>query len=126
MILFNFDFDVQTVLNADKRIPHEAARSGNAQLIQFLADLEVDLVTRTKNGYTPLHWSAVSGKVDAARALLDAGVPVDARDNSMNTPLHRAAEFGQLELCRLLIDRGAEASILYRVLLVTLSFWTEF
>jgi ankyrin repeat protein len=81
-----------------------------------LADLrdrirnEASLInSRSKDGFTALHFAGFFGQPDAARLLIDNGAQVDAvAANPMQVmPLHSAASARNLEAVRLLLEHGA-------------------
>ncbi|HLX85349.1 MAG TPA: ankyrin repeat domain-containing protein [Terriglobales bacterium] len=81
-----------------------------------LADLkdrirnEASLInSRSKDGFTALHFAGFFGQPDAARLLIDSGAEVDAvAANPMQVmPLHSAASARNLEAVRLLLEHGA-------------------
>ncbi len=61
---------------------HEAARSGNVDLIKFLVELGADVSARTMNGGSPLYWAKQNDNNQEAVAYLE----------SINAPLYEEAE----------------------------------
>ena len=88
---------------------HQFTDRNNLKAIEFLVDKGVDVNTRNKHGYTPLHWAAWSGDIETANVLLAKGADINSQANDKHTPLHRAAVNGQVEMVKLLLDRGANA-----------------
>lgn len=72
---------------------HEAAKSGNRNLINFLIDRGFPVDVQTKNGETPLHVAAFYGKPESIDALARRGANVDARDEYGRTPLYMVSFF---------------------------------
>jgi ankyrin repeat protein len=65
--------------------------------------------SRSKDGFTALHFACFFGQPEAARLLLESGAAVDAvAANPMQVmPLHSAASARNLEAARLLLEHGA-------------------
>ncbi len=65
--------------------------------------------SRSRDGFTALHFAGFFGQPDAARLLIDNGAQVDAvAANPMQVmPLHSAASARNLEAVRLLLEHGA-------------------
>jgi ankyrin repeat protein len=68
----------------------EAARRGDAELVEKLLARGDDPATRDAEGDTALHRAAEEGHVAATRILLRAGADPDARGHEQSTPLMRA------------------------------------
>ncbi|KAJ9656085.1 hypothetical protein H2201_008657 [Coniosporium apollinis] len=100
----------------------EAARSGDAILVERLLDKGAAMDSKDNYGWTPLLWAAEEGReavvkllldkgavVDSAvvKLLLDKGAVVDSVDEYDKTPLSWAAEEGREAMVRLLLDKGA-------------------
>jgi ankyrin repeat protein len=69
--------------------------------------------SRSKDGFTALHFACFFGPPEAARLLLASGAAVDAvAANPMQVmPLHSAASVRNLEAARLLLEQGAPAIV---------------
>ena len=65
--------------------------------------------SRSKDGFTALHFACFFGQPESARLLIEDGAAVDAvAANPMQVmPLHSAASARNLEAARLLLERGA-------------------
>jgi ankyrin repeat protein len=69
-----------------------AAKIGDLERVQALLKNNPDLVlSKDRNGWTPLHWAAADGHKSVAELLLAHGADVRARDNRGETPLHKSA-----------------------------------
>ncbi|MFZ0798515.1 MAG: ankyrin repeat domain-containing protein [Terriglobales bacterium] len=68
--------------------------------------------SRSKDGFTALHFACFFGQPEAARLLIQSGAAVDAvAANPMQVmPLHSAASTRNLEAARLLLEHGAPAN----------------
>src|SRR6266849_3306342 len=67
------------------------------------------LDSRSKDGFTALHFACFFGQPEAARLLIGSGAAVDAvaAKPTQVMPLHSAASARNLEAARLLLDHGA-------------------
>jgi uncharacterized protein len=65
--------------------------------------------SRSKDGFTPLHFACFFGQPEAARLLVESGAAVDAvaANPTQVMPLHSAAAARNLEAARLLLEHGA-------------------
>jgi ankyrin repeat protein len=87
----------------------EAAALGRlAPLNEMARDLVV-VNSRSRDGFTALHFAVFFGQPESARVLIEAGAAVDAvAANPMAVmPLHSAASARNLETVRLLLAHGA-------------------
>ena len=88
----------------------EAAALGRLhRLKQCLPDAASAINSRSKDGFTALHFACFFGQPDAARLLIENGAAVDAvaTNPTQVMPLHSAASSRNLEAARLLLERGA-------------------
>jgi uncharacterized protein len=65
--------------------------------------------SRSKDGFTALHFACFFGQPEAARLLIETGAAVDAvaANPTQVMPLHSAASARNLEAARLLLEHGA-------------------
>lgn len=101
---------------------HDAAASGNLQLLKHLLENGADANARAADGSTPLMFAATFGQVEVVRALLAAGAAADAVDGRGWTALMMAVHNAELdrgfpEVVEALIDAGAniEVTIAYGI-----------
>jgi len=88
----------------------EAAALGRLdRLKQCLPDAASAINSRSKDGFTALHFACFFGQPDAARLLIENRAAVDAvaANPTQVMPLHSAASSRNLEAARLLLERGA-------------------
>src|SRR6202521_4220554 len=88
----------------------EAAALGRPdRLKQCLRDDPSAINSRSKDGFTALHFACFFGQPDAAHLLIENGAAVDAvaTNPTQVMPLHSAASSRNLEAARLLLERGA-------------------
>jgi ankyrin repeat protein len=87
----------------------EAASLGRLAPLQEMARDPAVVNSRSRDGFTALHFAGFFGQPESARVLIEAGAAVDAvAANPMAVmPLHSAASARNLETVRLLLDHGA-------------------
>ena len=87
----------------------EAASLGRLAPLQEIARNPAVVNSRSRDGFTALHFAGFFGQPESARVLIEAGAAVDAvAANPMAVmPLHSAASARNLETVRLLLDHGA-------------------
>jgi ankyrin repeat protein len=85
----------------------EAAALG--RLEQCLRDDASAIDSRSKDGFTALHFACFFGQPDAARLLIESGAAVDtvAANPTQVMPLHSAASARNLDAARVLLEHGA-------------------
>jgi len=92
----------------------EAAALGRLdRLKQCLRDDPSAIDSRSKDGFTALHFACFFGQPEAARLLIESGAAVDAvaANPSQVMPLHSAASARNLEAARLLLEHGAPVNV---------------
>jgi len=79
------------------------------RLKQCLRDDPAAIDSRSKDGFTALHFACFFGQPEAARLLIESGAAVDAvaANPTKVMPLHSAASARNLEAARLLLEHGA-------------------
>ena len=79
------------------------------RLKQCLRDDASAIDSRSKDGFTALHFACFFGQPDAARLLIETGAAIDAvaANPTQVMPLHSAATARNLEAARLLLEHGA-------------------
>ena len=88
---------------------HEAAKSGNYEMVKVLLKANPDLVnSKDNNSATPLHYAAAMGYRDVAELLLANKADVNAKDNKGNTPLHVAVDNGYKDVAELLLQHDGQ------------------
>lgn len=87
----------------------EAASLGRLALLKEMARDPAVVNSRSKDGFTALHFAGFFGQPESARLLIEAGAAVDAvAANPMAVmPPHSAASARNLETVRLLLAHGA-------------------
>lgn len=77
----------------------------------FLAQPNLDLQAKDKNGFTALHWAAWSGLTECCTLLMNAGLDINQPEDNGYTPLMLAALRGNDILVGNLLALGADASL---------------
>jgi ankyrin repeat protein len=88
----------------------EATALGRLDRIkQYLRDDASAINSRSKDGFTALHFACFFGQPEAARLLIESEAAVDAvaTNPTKVMPLHSAASARNLEAARLLLEHGA-------------------
>jgi uncharacterized protein len=87
----------------------EAASLGRLDRLRDLSGDAATINSRSKDGFTALHFAGFFGQPGSARVLIEASAAVDAvAANPMKVmPLHSAASARNLEAVRLLLEHGA-------------------
>jgi ankyrin repeat protein len=87
----------------------EAASIGRRDRLKEYPGNSPAINSRSKDGFTALHFACFFGQPEAARLLIESGAAVDAvaANPTQVMPLHSAASSRNLEAARLLIEHGA-------------------
>jgi ankyrin repeat protein len=88
----------------------EAAALGRLDRLKQCLRVDASAIdSRSKDGFTALHFACFFGQPEAARLLTESGAAVDvvAANPTKVMPLHSAASSRNLEAARLLLERGA-------------------
>ena len=99
---------------------HDAARSGSEKSLRLLKDEGANMVIKTGNGSTPLHYAAQYDKIDAVKYLLNldeymAKGVVDIANASGQTALHVAARHGKDKSVEQLLAFNANTLLLDKI-----------
>lgn len=86
----------------------EAARIGDAKLIELSFAVGANIETRDDGGCTPLMLAIVSSSYDAVAALLEKKADIRALDKFGNTPLMYAARMNEVRSIYALRDAGVD------------------
>ena len=94
---------------------HEAAWTGNIEVIKQLIASDIDVNVKRNRGETPLHIAAIFSHYEIAKLLISKGADVNARNDDGFTPLHQAAySFStgpqKIRTIELLIAKGANVN----------------
>ncbi len=92
-------------------ILHLATQGGKTEIIQYILDTyDIDVNSKSADGFTPLHGAVQYNHADAVEMLLQAGADPMAMGHN-TTPLHVSARKGQIRISRKLIDAGADVNV---------------
>ena len=86
------------------------------KVVGFLLELGVEVNTKNKDGWAPLHGAVFKGHLSVVRTLLDGGANVNAKCECRQyldggwTPLLLAVENRRYEIVKELLDRGADVN----------------
>lgn len=121
--------------STDPTLLHEAALSGNCDIVRFLLSKGMSVKCGDICERTPLHMAAQAGHYEAARILIENGADVNAIDLGQfkpdisargkgetellitpekydgTAPLHLAAENGHSDIITLLLENGAKLAL---------------
>ncbi|KAL3854826.1 hypothetical protein ACJMK2_014069 [Sinanodonta woodiana] len=87
---------------------HNAAVSGNVDVLSYLIDHGTDPWCRSLKGETLLHHACNNGQLQMTMYIVETYTKmIYMVDNSKNTPAHHAAHNGNVAILRYLIPRGA-------------------
>ena len=87
-----------------------AAKSGFAEIAEFLIRQGADVNAREFDGATPLMAASLKGHPSIVRMLLEKGAEVNVRTKEGFTALFGASGKGFAESVRLLLERGADVN----------------
>jgi ankyrin repeat protein len=90
---------------------HWAARGGDLQVIQLLAQKGAKINAQDALGNTPLHIASDTGNLNGVKALLSIGAAVDIVNEKGQAPIHLAASSGKIEILEALKEKGADLSV---------------
>ena len=100
-----------------KSLMHVAAQFGQNESIAALLERDIDIDSKTRDGYTPLHLAAEHGQKATVEFLLKKGADLNAETTKdtfgprSQTPLQLALAAGQAEVVRLLVAKGARPKL---------------
>jgi ankyrin repeat protein len=80
------------------------------RLRQCLRDASA-INSRSKDGFTALHFACFFSQPEAARLLLESGAPVNARQQGGWVPIHAAAQNGDRPMVELLLKHHADPKL---------------
>ncbi len=83
---------------------------GNADIINYLAEVPVSIVHKDKLGNSALYYAAERGHVDVVEVLLKKGARIDTKNRRGITPLMIAASQGRNEIVQILLKGKADAT----------------
>ena len=85
---------------------HEAASTGQAEVLELLLQEDGPVNAKAASGYTPLHLAASGGHSECARLLLQNGADLSAKDDNNKRPLHTAELCARVGVVKVLKSYG--------------------
>ena len=103
------NFDVNATSNARWTALHYSARSGSYELVNFFADMGIDIYLKEDSGWNCLHIAALYGHLNLCNTLLHKHkFKIYITDNEGWTALHHSARNGSYELVKCFVDMGTD------------------
>jgi ankyrin repeat protein/L-ascorbate metabolism protein UlaG (beta-lactamase superfamily) len=91
---------------------HQAARSGQLEMVKNLVENGAQVNRVDENGYTPLHLAILNKNANIVKLLVEHGAFLNVKNQvSGNTEIHLAAMMGSQEITSYLLDKGADISL---------------
>ena len=91
---------------------HYFAKIGSYELVQAVADMEIDINLKTNDGKNCLHIAADNGHINLWRMLISKhNADVQLPDNNGWTALHYFAKNGSYELAKVVADMGTDIKL---------------
>lgn len=87
-----------------------AVLENRPKMVEFLADIGIDLNAPTRTGFALLHIVVLQRNINMIELLLKKGAKVDVRDIDGETPLHIVCWSGDLEIASMLIKAEADVN----------------
>ncbi|KAI9345467.1 ankyrin repeat-containing domain protein [Zopfochytrium polystomum] len=85
-----------------------ACMTGQAEVIEYLLDHDVDVNGKLEGGMTPIFYAVLLNRLDIAEVLFWNGANLDATTHQDRTLLHLVAEKGNAEAIKWLLQHAAE------------------
>lgn len=85
---------------------HQAAKSGNIQLVTFLKSKGADLNYTDASGMKPVYYALKSGYPETAKQMFKLGSKFDVTDRDNIELVHHAVKQGNIDVIKLLSDKG--------------------
>ena len=95
-----------------KREPiHDAADNGDIEGVKRHLSAGVDVNTKTKDRYTPLHFASMGGFKEIVELLIAEGAAVNSKEGYFGrTPMELAIEVGKRDTANLLRKHGGKTA----------------
>merc|ERR1711983_360846 len=94
---------------------HEAARNGDAKLLEFILKTSFNMNSKDEYGRTAWHLACIYGKTETAQLIIknskEFGIDLNAKIYSGWTAWHEACSNGQTETAQLLLKSSKEFGI---------------
>jgi ankyrin repeat protein len=86
----SINVDEMVDISSGQRLLHLAVLMNYENLVDYLINNDVHLMTRDYNGYTAMLKAASLGRLNLVKKFVDAGVPLGHKDPWGNTPYDKA------------------------------------
>lgn len=111
-LLYDHGADPNAANRHDWLPVHEAAKSGFADILEFMSGKSMVVMCLPVDGELPIHHAAMGGHADALRVLLKSGARVDAvTADHKKTALMFAIEMQHLDAAKVLVEAGAQPDL---------------
>ena len=111
ILVFSLSFTSQAMAGCGKLCDGEWWKTATTADLQAELDAGANVMARTNDGATPLHYASQQGTTETIKALLAGGADVMAEEADGWTPLHRAASCFSCEPENIQILLAAGASV---------------
>ena len=111
ILVFSLSFTSQAMAECGKLCDGEWWKTATTADLQAELDAGANVMARTNDGATPLHYASQQGTTETIKALLAGGADVMAEEADGWTPLHRAASCFSCEPENIQILLAAGASV---------------
>lgn len=101
----------ETLLDKMEYPLHNAAASGDIQMLEYYLKQGHNPNEQADSGWTPLLWACANGYPAIVKRLLDAGANPNISNILLISPLHYSARYGNLIIIKQLIDYGADINL---------------
>jgi len=90
---------------------HDAVRSGDIDLVEYLVKQGIELNEQDDYGYTPLHLAVRLHDLNITKYLLDVGANPNTHDTYKDTPLLDATRNDDTKIAKLLICNNSDRNV---------------
>jgi hypothetical protein len=101
---------IHKLLKSDQKII-QAASDGNAEEVERLLSLGVNVNTKDKWGWTAMSMAAYGGHAEVARVLMSHGATLDHKDVDQDTPLSLARNRGHRTLVMMIEEETTRRAL---------------
>ena len=111
-LLNKYKFHVQVADNDGWTALHFSARNGSYKLVNFFADMGIDINLKTNSEWNCLHIAALNGHLNLCKTLISKyKFDVQVADNDGWNVLHLSARNGSYKLVKFFADMGIDINL---------------
>ncbi len=111
-ILMQYKVETKTTYYGNRNLLHDAANSGNLDLVKKLLSMGFDINSKTTYNKTPLHDAVYSGNYQLVQYLVNNGANIHTEgDYAKWQPIHIAAFYGYTKIVKLFLDKGVKVDV---------------